>query len=545
MKKLIYIIIAFLLVLGVNVYAEDAKITLNDAITDDVNHTFKYPNFDIDESVNPYSITLSIENGYFSTNNSEDNDKVLTYFNFMGGTNTSNAYISTLNTTEKFELITFNLKNTVDLADDAQKGNVITSIINFLRNITFYNDLNKDAKFSLTLSDVELTFQDDSINSGNDLNVIAFKDPSQKTEHYYMRVDDQSIDWHDAYNIATELEWNGLQGYLVTITTEAEHNFIYKSLGSFYGWMGAASIKNAGDITYNQKDIAWNPAYDKLPSSGEYGHNDELDAKIESYWYWVAGPEAGQKLFDGYTNFNVNEPNNCGGYEWTGQYGNGADGSWNDFKSNEVAIAGYYVEFGGFEDEEATVKPVSLVNTFKWKDYDFRNIETTIEDELEDAEFDDTVTLEDIKEVLDDAIEETGVEDATYNVVSKTIEGTTLTIKIEVLIGEDDARVKYELTITKEIEISEPEPEEEPPIEEPEPEEEPPIEEPEPEEESPIEEPEPEEESPVEEPEEEPIIEEPEEEIIEPPDTGIIIKYALSLSVIILLTLVVVYYKKK
>lgn len=456
MKKYIklFIVLLILITLGIsfNCYAK-SNIVLNNPVTNDEEHTFKYPNLEINNSVKPYSITLSIENGYFNTNNEELNNKVSEYFDFRGGSNISNEFIDNLNTTEKYKIITFSLISAVDINDDTVRSNVIKAIKEFLSDILFYNEEGKDAKFTLSFSEVELKF-DDEDNYLSDLDVIAFKDPTQAKEHYYMKIDDESITWTDAYNIATSLTFNGLQGYLVTITSEAEHNFIYQSLGSFYGWMGAASIENAEDITYNQKDIEWNPAYDQLPDTGEYGSDPELDADIETYWYWVAGPEAGQKLFDGYTNFNNNEPNNCGGYEWAGQYGNGADGSWNDFRSNEPAIKGYYVEFGGFEDEESIVKPVTLVSTFKWKDYDFRNIEQKIDTKIEEADFDSTITEEEMKELIESAIEDSGVEDVSYK-VTKSINDDIMAIDIEVSIGGATQKVTYNIHIEKEVEVVE------------------------------------------------------------------------------------------
>ena len=88
MKKYIklFIVVLILITLGIrfNCYAK-SNIVLNNPVTNDEEHTFKYPNLEINNSVKPYSITLSIENGYFNTNNEELNDKVSDYFDFKGG----------------------------------------------------------------------------------------------------------------------------------------------------------------------------------------------------------------------------------------------------------------------------------------------------------------------------------------------------------------------------------------------------------------------------------------------------------------------------
>lgn len=457
MRKFFYILLsAFLINVG-SVYASENSIILNKAETNDVEHTFKYPNFDIKNDVNPHSLTLSIENGYFIASNSSLNEEVENYFNFMGGTNLSNDFISTLNSTEKFKVITFNLLDTIDLTNNTLKQKVISSVKNFIRSIIFYNSENKDAKFTLTFSEIELTLNDPDILL-DDIKIVAFKSPGQKKEHYYAKIDAARIQWTDAYNIASSLRFNNLQGYLATITTEEEHNFIYQSLGSIRGWMGAASVQDADKYLYNTKNISWNNAISKLDHSVGPGYGTiNNDNNIYSYWHWVAGPEAGQKIFgEGlYSNFADGEPNNYNTGEWCGEYGHGDGGVWNDYPNYCSDIQGYYVEFGGFENDNEDVEPVSLVNTFKWKDYDIRNIEQNIEEKLEEQEFTDQVTEEEIIEVLTEAVEETGLEDVKYEIISKTINGNTLNIKIEVTIGEGNNAVKYTLNLQKEVEIEE------------------------------------------------------------------------------------------
>lgn len=433
--------------------ASEGSIVLNAPVTDDVAHTFKYPNLEIDNNVKPYSITLSIENGYFMTNDADLNSTVETYFNFMGGTNLSNAYIETLNITEKFKLITFNLLDTVDLTDSTTKENVIASIKDFVRNIIFYNNENKDAKFTLTFSEIELTL-DSPDNLLEGINIVAFKDPEQPKEHYYARIDDDGILWSEAYKVASQLQFNGLQGYLVTITSEAEHNFIYQSLGSIRAWMGAASILNAEDITYNTNDIAWQPATNELAHSKSFGYSTQNDDNIKLYWRWAAGPEAGNKVFEegAYTNFKAGEPNNYSTGEWCGEYGHDAGGVWNDYPDYASDIQGYYIEFGGFPDETMETEPVSLVSTFKWTDYDIRNIEQKIEEELEDSELKDAVPEEEIKKIIDDAIEETGLTETTYEIANKKINNNILTFDIEVTLGTSPNETKYTIPVEREIE---------------------------------------------------------------------------------------------
>lgn len=476
MKKSIFIIfILFLCFISFNIccYASGDSVILNDPVTDDVNHTFKYPNLEINDNVKPYSLTLSVENGYFRTNNESLNADVSTYFDFRGGTSISNAYVQNLLTTVDYKLITFNLKNTIDISDDDEREAVIKSIKNFLRDILFYNEENKDAKFTLIFSEAELKFSDSSNGINSDVDVIVFKDPEQKKEHYYVKILDDGIKWSDAYDIASKLKWNGLQGYLVTITSEAEHNFIYQSLDSIRGWMGAASIENSNSIIYNTSGISWDSASDKLLHSNGHGGTDSSNDKlIRKYWHWVAGPEAGKKVFveGSYTNFNPGEPNNYSTGEWCGEYGHASGGKWNDYPNYASDIQGYYVEFGGFDDDEEIIESVSFNSEFKWKDYDFRNIEQKIETRIDDVEYNEKVTEEEIQEIIDAAIEESGIDDTTSRIINKKINGNILSFDIEVNIGKNDGKKTYIIHINKEIDIVEPEPVPEP---EPEPEPEP------------------------------------------------------------------------
>ena len=376
---------------------------------------------------------------------------MLTSYNFKGGVNAlDSTFVDDLNTSTKYSTITFNLKDSIDLEVEETKTSIIETITDFVRTIVFHNDENKDTKFTLTFSEVLLKLNDTENNLEN-IEVVAFKGPDHNKEHYYARINGK-IDWKVAYNIASSLKFNGLQGYLLTVTSKEEHNFIYQSLGNIYGWMGAAAIKNADDITYNQKDISWQPAYGEVKSTYAYGLDTKNDDNVRTYWHWVAGPEAGQKLFDGYTNFTVNtddtknEPNNSAGNEWCAQYGQGSTGSWNDFKNNENAIQGYYIEFGGFPDEEETAKPVTLTNTYNWKDYDFRNIESEINEKIEvlTDEEKKALTKEEFETMVEEAITEAGVDNVNFEVDFKKF-------IVKILIGEEGNKTTYNLNVAKKL----------------------------------------------------------------------------------------------
>ncbi|MGD9623742.1 MAG: DUF4347 domain-containing protein [Arcobacter sp.] len=154
--------------------------------------------------------------------------------------------------------------------------------------------------------------------------------------HYYEFVSSSGITWDQAKTDAESRTLYGLNGYLVTITSDSENTLITSMAGG-NGWIGAS------------------------------------DADSEGIWKWVSGPEAGTQFWTGDTNAGTNSTSNYGS-SYNGQYSNWASsepnnadssrggedvahfyyngvnaGKWNDFAAtNNSAIAGYIVEYGGY-----------------------------------------------------------------------------------------------------------------------------------------------------------------------------------------------------
>lgn len=179
------------------------------------------------------------------------------------------------------------------------------------------------------------------------------------TGHYYEFVTSEGITWADARTAAAARTYAGRQGYLVTVSSAGEDDFIKGKLQG-QGWMGA---------TDDPKVIT---------------PDDASDDAVDKQWFWVTGPEAGTQFFaqtsnngcgsggtpvDGqYSNWNDNEPNDAA---YTRQGGPNApsanncafnedfahyltNGKWNDYP-NDVngldaryfSVNGYVVEYGG------------------------------------------------------------------------------------------------------------------------------------------------------------------------------------------------------
>ncbi len=130
-----------------------------------------------------------------------------------------------------------------------------------------------------------------------------------------------SISANSARSAATGLTAYGATGYLATITSQAENDFVAARLQGD-GWMGAGDYTTEGD------------------------------------WKWVSGPESGTSFWTGaagghtvggnYANWSSGEPND---------YLNGSpgedcaqfyisSGKWNDLPCSGTNLSGYVVEFG-------------------------------------------------------------------------------------------------------------------------------------------------------------------------------------------------------
>jgi hypothetical protein len=144
--------------------------------------------------------------------------------------------------------------------------------------------------------------------------------------HVYQAVYvDGGIDWADANAAAEASSYGGADGYLATITSEEEDEFIRARLSN-NGWMGASD----GD---------------------SYGTG-------EGDWNWVGGPDAGQSFWSGgpdgspvgdfYVNWDLPwQPDNAGD-EDCGEIVVGLGGVWNDLTCSTL-LEYYIVEYGDSE----------------------------------------------------------------------------------------------------------------------------------------------------------------------------------------------------
>ena len=148
-----------------------------------------------------------------------------------------------------------------------------------------------------------------------------------------------SIDWNTAETAAIGQTAYGVNGYLATITSQAENDFISPRL-SADGWIGAS------------------------------------DNASEGQWTWVTGPETGTLFWVGeaagslvpgqYANWNTGEPNNSPPSENCAEYYSGSS-KWNDLPCSGDDLGGYVAEFGAPGNlPSVTAKDISLTTSVSY-----------------------------------------------------------------------------------------------------------------------------------------------------------------------------------
>jgi hypothetical protein len=143
------------------------------------------------------------------------------------------------------------------------------------------------------------------------------------TGHTYMFIE-SPLPWHDALIAAKGMTYQGLTGYLATITSQAENDFIGTKLGAEWVWFGATD--DQGYVNEARAGLALAPI--------------TFDSQLTGDFYWAGGPEIGVQFSVGlgdvtpinglYNNWVVGEPNNANRSEGCAVTNWISVGLWND-----------------------------------------------------------------------------------------------------------------------------------------------------------------------------------------------------------------------
>jgi len=151
--------------------------------------------------------------------------------------------------------------------------------------------------------------------------------PNPGNGHYYEKVDALQISWSDAKTQANAMNRNGCQGYLATVISAEENEFLASEFG-------AANLAGFWLGGFQGEGVA-------PPAFG---------------WQWVTGEPWG------YTNWKGNEPNDFWGFASEQHLTFKADASWNDEGDIKNNVRGYIIEFDAGACVQIDIKPGSDPN---------------------------------------------------------------------------------------------------------------------------------------------------------------------------------------
>ena len=201
--------------------------------------------------------------------------------------------------------------------------------------------------------------------------VTTTRDYNSLNGHYY-EVGTGSIGWLGALQEAEKHTYMGMRGYLVTVTSREEQDFVF-SLVHTDTWIGGTC-----DDTHTRRNSDWAQNYrtNNADKSTRWSDVQTYNAGGYSHYYWVTGPEAGLKMGECRSNTErrtvVNPETNENmfmfwasaqpdGYS-TGErwmqlavnFGSTAAdrlGEWNDLPRDYGSVNYYVIEYGGMPDD--------------------------------------------------------------------------------------------------------------------------------------------------------------------------------------------------
>ncbi len=216
-----------------------------------------------------------------------------------------------------------------------------------------------------------------NVNTTASIRMIASFDPVNATidynslnGHYYKTVKGSRITWQDAYAAAQGSKYMGMQGYLVTVTSQEENNYVFSMIGEDC-WTGATCLDEYTGAYSSEHDCAVKNIYKDFYETHGVPSIPASTMPNNAYYFWVDGPEKGQLISYGlttsrkaapdptsdpdnpspiFTYWNDGEPNNASGEQC--MHFLKASGKWNDYVYNNASVTAYVIEYGGMESDD-------------------------------------------------------------------------------------------------------------------------------------------------------------------------------------------------
>lgn len=248
--------------------------------------------------------------------------------------------------------------------------------------------------------------------------------PFDVNGHFYEYINNGSaITWNNAKTAAEKMEYFGRKGYLVTITSKEENNFVTEKAQGL-GWIGAEDIERKNGEARQNGDWRWVTGPEGLEDGGK---------GLQFYQGYYVTPVHGP-VENRYTNWDNGEPNDTGGEYVAHIFGPGSKpGKWNDYAPTK-SVTGYIVEYGGMPNDNNI--QISATKTVNFVDVTELNQAIKNGDDLKQADYDEASwkeyqkALEDAKNILNQTSKTQADVDAAAKAV-KMAQGN-LKLKLEV-----------------------------------------------------------------------------------------------------------------
>ncbi|MCF0241937.1 MAG: hypothetical protein HUK25_04825, partial [Treponema sp.] len=232
--------------------------------------------------------SVSVKNGSMvlgQTVMKDESGNALDTDNLGEYSDTSLAYSTSLDTTGDYTYIHMFSKTNQITPERATE---------FLKSITF-KKIDKDTKIQLNVNLETVPYT--TIQNFADKEKFKYYDGS-----FYLYVEEKTS-WTNAYNAAKSKIFNGLNGYLITITSETENNYINSELKASRAWTGGSrhdlSSYGGWDSNYLNNTGAKNSyGYTYFTDKTKSGGKVVYFYTEDSVFRWTCGPEAGKVYYN-------------------------------------------------------------------------------------------------------------------------------------------------------------------------------------------------------------------------------------------------------